>query len=472
MLIISTLAECVSPFLVKSDHSVTFVPTFILRLAESSPSPIQPSAYRPSRRFFSPCFLLTAAPASASADYSAAPESLLAGHRQTEALPKLHFAPTKGRSTDDAAAKGPDFFTELRAEVSAYFTATGKSRHANAEMVIKTIALLTVYLGTYALILTSGWSLGVLWALCVVMGIAMAGIGFAVAHDAVHGAYSANATVNRLIGYTMNLVGGSSYVWSITHNVVHHTYTNIPDYDEDLEVAPILRLSRSAPWWPIHRYQHLFGWLLYGFATIFWVFVKDYRKLLKPNIGPYENKRHPLREVAITIIGKLLYYAYMIVLPLLVLDITWWQFAIGFVTLQFTAGLILGVVFQLAHVVEGPEQPTGDATGRLSRTWAEHQLATTADFDRHNRWLSWYVGGLNFQVVHHLFPKVCSVHYPALSPIVERVAARHGLTYHIQPSFATAVRSHAQMLYQLGRNPNPRPVAAQVAGCERRLSPR
>lgn len=385
----------------------------------------------------------------APATYAAAPESLLAGHRQTEALPKLQFAQAKFKPADGKA----DFFTELRQEVNAYFTETGKSRHANTEMVVKTVLLLTFYLGAYTLILTTGWPLWALWGLCVAMGVGMAGIGFAVAHDAVHGAYSSKAWVNRMIGYSMNLVGGSSYVWSITHNVVHHTYTNIPDYDEDLEVAPILRLSRSAPWWPIHQFQHLFGWVLYGLATIFWVFVKDYRKLSKTHIGPYDAKKHPRGEVAVTILGKLLYYTYTIVIPLLVLDITWWQFVIGFVTMHFVAGIILGVIFQLAHVVEGPLQPSGNEHGKLERTWAEHQLATTSDFAIHNRALTWYVGGLNYQVVHHLFPKVCSVHYPALSPILARVAARHGLEYHVQPTLGGAIRSHAAMLWQLGRRP-------------------
>ena len=405
-------------------------------------------------------FALTTASAPPSSAHQPAPESTLSSHRQSAHLPKLHFAPRPAA----------DFYTELKAEVAAYFARTGQSPHANAQMVVKTAVLLGGYAATYFLILLSGWSLPALWALCVLLGVAMAGIGFSVAHDAIHGAYSANPHVNRWLGYTMNLVGGSSYVWSITHNLVHHTYTNIPDYDEDLEVAPILRLSQGAPWWPIHRYQAFYGWLLYGFATLFWVLVKDYRKLLKRHIGPYDNKRHPAREVAITLAGKLFYYFYLIAVPLWVLDITWWQFAIGFVTVQFTAGIILGVIFQLAHVVEGPEQPQPNAAGALARPWAEHQLATTSDFARDNRWLSWYVGGLNFQVVHHLFPRVCSVHYPALSPILAQVAARHGLTYHTQPTLAAAVASHARLLHQLGQNPQPAPAA--LAGCERRLAPR
>ncbi len=386
--------------------------------------------------------LLTSSAASAPAvAHAAAPESLLKGHRQAEHLPKVHFAPRPAA----------DFYTELKAEVAAYFTRTGQSTHANAAMVGKSVILVGSYLGLWALIVFGQLPIGVMWALCAAMGVAMAGIGFAVAHDAVHGAYSANPAVNRWVGYSMNLVGGSSYVWSITHNVVHHTYTNIPDYDEDLEVAPILRLSRTAPWWPIHHYQHLYGWLLYGFATIFWVFVKDYRKLAKRSIGPYDNKRHPRKEVLITILGKLIFYGYMIVLPLLVMDVTWWQWLIGFVTVQFTAGIILGVIFQMAHVVEGLEQPLPNSTGAISRTWAEHQLATTCDFARDNAALSWYVGGLNFQVVHHLFPKVCSVHYPALSPILAAVAQRHGLTYHTQPTLGAAVASHARLLWQLGQ---------------------
>ena len=62
-----------------------------------------------------------------------------------------------------------------------------------------------------------------MWLLCFVMGIGMAGIGFSVTHDALHGAYSASPRVNRLIGCLFDTLGANGYMWKITHNGIHHT---------------------------------------------------------------------------------------------------------------------------------------------------------------------------------------------------------------------------------------------------------
>ena len=156
---------------------------------------------------------------------------------------------------------------------------------------------------------------------------------------------------------------------------------------------------------------------------------------------------------------KIVYYAYMIVLPLLILNITWWQFAIGFLTIHLTAGLILGVVFQLAHVVEGPEHFTSTGNDVMEDAWLVHEMKTTSNFGRHNKLLCWYVGGLNFQIEHHLFPKVCSIHYPAISSIVEQVAEQHGVPYHHHKTLRSAIGSHYRMLKRLGK---PEPALVPV----------
>jgi linoleoyl-CoA desaturase len=180
------------------------------------------------------------------------------------------------------------------------------------------------------------------------------------------------------------------------------------------------------------------------------VFVKDYKYFLARDIGPYKDKKHPRGEVVNLVVSKLVYYGWAIVIPLLVLDVAWWQFAIGFLVMHLTAGFILGVIFQLAHVVEGTEYPVPDGNGRIDEAWLIHEMATTANFGRRNRLLSWYVGGLNFQIEHHLFPRVCSVHYPAISSIVQQVAEKHGMPYNDQPTLRAAMRSHYRMLRKLG----------------------
>jgi linoleoyl-CoA desaturase len=289
-----------------------------------------------------------------------------------------------------------------------------------------------------------------MWILAIVMGIGMAGCGFSIAHDAIHGAYSSNRYVNAILGLSFDLLGASSYLWRITHNVIHHTYTNIQGVDEDLEVSPLLRLSPLSEHQKIHRFQHLYVLPTYSLTTLFWVFAKDYKYLFQKDLGPYRNIKHPSFEVIKLFGFKLLYYGYTIVLPLVVLDITWWQFVIGFLTMHVTAGLILSLVFQLAHVVEGPEHFSPGERDTMADAWLVHEMKTTANFAHRNKLVCWFVGGLNFQIEHHLFPKVCSIHYPAISPIVKKVALEYGVPYHEHRTFLGAIYSHFKMLKLFG----------------------
>lgn len=353
------------------------------------------------------------------------------------------------------------FIEEVKERVDDYFLATGLSSKANARMVLKTIVLLSITFGSYGLIMSNQFAPWQMLGLAVMMGVGMAGIGFSVAHDALHGAYSSDPRINKIIGYSFDLLGANGYIWKITHNVIHHTYTNIPGIDEDLDVSPLIRLSPEAPLKRFHRFQHWFALCAYSFATLNWLFVKDFKCFLMRDIGPYKNRRHPRSEVVTLIWTKLFVVAYMIVIPLLVLDVTWWQFLIGFLAAHLTAGVILGVIFQLAHVVEGPEFPIPDKNGVIENAWLIHEMATTANFAADNRLLSWYIGGLNYQIEHHLFPQVCSIHYPEIGRIVRDVAVKYQVPYNYHPTLRAAVGSHLRMLKQLGR-PAPKYAAVEA----------
>ncbi len=344
-----------------------------------------------------------------------------------------------------------NFYSELKSRVSNYFEERKMSPHANAQMILKTILIFTFTFGAYGLIIADFLPLWAMLLLSVAMGIGIAGLGFSVAHDSIHGAYSSNSKVNYILGLTMNLIGGNRYVWSITHNLVHHTYSNIHEYDEDLELAPFIRLSKHKEHKPIHRYQHVLAFLAYSFATFFWVFFKDYKKLSQKDIGPYRNKKHPVSEIILLVLFKAVYYSYMILIPLLVMDLAWWHFPIGFFTVHLVAGIILGVIFQLAHTVEGTEHVKYDGDGMMEESWAVHQMRTTSNFAMKNRFINWYAGGLNFQVEHHLFPRICSVHYPAISKILQSTAAQYNVPYNYHVKFGDAVRSHYRYLKELGR---------------------
>ncbi|MGH7582164.1 MAG: fatty acid desaturase family protein [Gemmatimonadales bacterium] len=352
-----------------------------------------------------------------------------------------------------------EFVRDVKRGVADYFAETGRSMKANWSMRAKTVILLALVVVPYVAILSNRLSLLAMLGCTVVMGIGIAGIGFGISHDALHGAYANSPFVNRLLGTSLDLIGGNSYMWKLTHNVIHHTYTNIEGVDEDIDFAPFLRLSpHSRHQWQ-HRFQHLYAFAAYSTATLFWVFVKDYRYFLKRDLGPYKNKQHPPGEIALLFVTKAAFYGWTIVLPLLILHVTWWQFLIGFLTMQMTAGLILGVVFQLAHVVEGTEFPLPDQSGTMESAWLLHEMRTTANFAPDNRLVGWYVAGLNHQIEHHLFPKICSVHYPAISRIVRRAAAAHGVPYHEHPTLIAAIRSHYRMLKRLAQ---PLPIEAQL----------
>ena len=351
-----------------------------------------------------------------------------------------------------APSAGARFVSEVKERVAEYFETRRISPGANATMIAKALTMLVITFVPYGLILSNTLSPWQMLGLCILMGIGVAGIGFNISHDALHGSYSSRAWVNKCLGFSFELMGANGYMWKITHNVIHHTYPNVHGLDEDLEVSPLLRLSPESKHLPIHRYQHWYALAAYSFTTLFWVFVKDYKYFLKRDLGPFQGRRHPKSEVATLIAAKLVYYAYTIVIPLLVLDVTWWQFAIGFLAMHLTAGLVLGVVFQLAHVVEETEHPLPDEAGAMENAWMIHQMETTSDFANSNRLVSWYVGGLNHQVEHHLFPKICSIHYPALSRIVREVAEKHQVPYHRHHTLREAVASHFRILRRLGQN--------------------
>ena len=355
------------------------------------------------------------------------------------------------------------FVDEVKSRVAAYFAERRLSIKGNAEMVIKTIVIVSGLLVPYALIMSnqlSGWAM---MACCVIMGVALAGIGFSVSHDALHGAYSHNPKINAAIGFSFDLLGANGYMWKITHNVIHHTYTNIHGIDEDLEVTPLLRLSPLAKHRPFQRFQHLYAPLAYSMSTLNWVFWKDFDLFSRKNLGPYLNKKHSAGQIALMVASKLFLVSWMIVLPFLVVDVAWWQFLIGFLTVHLVGGTILGVVFQLAHVVEQTAHPVPDDLGKMPNGWLVHEMLTTANFCVGNRWMTWYVGGLNHQIEHHLFPKTCSVHYRNIAPIVKEVAEKHGLPYYNNPTFLTAVGSHLRMLRRLGRAEAPNILRAEPA---------
>lgn len=328
----------------------------------------------------------------------------------------------------------------------------------------KTATLAAWFAGSYAALLR--WGDSSPWlaaALTLSLALAMAGIGFSVMHDANHGAYSRSARVNWVWGLTLDLMGASSYVWRFRHNVLHHTYPNIDGMDVAIDAGPLLRFAPTQPLRAFHRLQHLYAWPLYGLIAMKWWFVDDVVDVASGRIGPFRLARPRGRELAAFVGGKAVFVAWSIVIPALVFRSGW--VAAGFLAGAWTLGIVLSAVFQLAHVMPEVEFGTVPADGRPMRTgWAEHQVRATLDFAPRNRLLGWYVGGLNFQIEHHLLPDVCHVNYPALAPIVAAICVEHGLPYRTLPTLRAAIAQHQRFLRALGRRSASRPVEVAAGG--------
>lgn len=322
-------------------------------------------------------------------------------------------------------------------------------------MYLKTAALLLMFLGPFTLIVIGVqpyWLYMLLWAIA---GLGVAGIGFSIMHDANHDAYSNNPKFNRALGVIMNAVGGYDLNWRIQHNILHHSYTNVDGHDEDILAQPMLRFSPNQPLLKRHRFQFIYGWFFYSLMTLFWVTYKDFAQIIRyDKMNLLGSQKTTLKKALVRLsIYKVVYYAIMLVLPMIFAPFAWWQVLLGFVMMHGIIGLVLSMVFQPAHVMPEKEFYKSEDGQQMTHGWAEHQLMTTANFAPKNKLLTWFVGGLNYQIEHHLFPNICHVHYPAIAGIVKKTAEEFNLPYHVERSFRSALLSHARMLKKLGRTP-------------------
>lgn len=355
------------------------------------------------------------------------------------------------------APKGtPSFHDVVKHRVNEYFQSNNISPFSNGTMYMKTAAMLSLYFIPYLLIVSglASFNLLIFYALYLTMGLGIVGIGCSVMHDSNHGAYADNKMVNRLLGSVLNILGGYSLNWKIQHNILHHTYTNINGLDEDIDTGFILRMTPEKPLRRMHRYQHIYAWGLYCIMNLYWVVAKDYKLLFRYHKNNLlHNQKTTLRKALIELsLLKLVYIAYMIVLPIMFAGVGWGHVVLGIIAMHVVAGFALAVIFQPAHVIETSDFARPDDDRKMESNWAVHQVLNTADFAHDNKLVSWFIGGLNFQIEHHLFPHVCHVHYPKIAKIVKEVAAEFNLPYKVMPTFSSAIIAHGKMLQKLGNN--------------------
>jgi len=342
------------------------------------------------------------------------------------------------------------FQRTLRKRVERYLRMTGRSERDCASMYTKTAVVFAWTAASYVLLVffATAWWQAIPLALS--LGLATAAIGFNIQHDASHGAYSARGWINKLMAKTLDLVGASSFVWASKHNKFHHTYTNIDGWDVDIDVGSLGRLSPNQKRHRMHRLQHIYLWALYALLPMKWQLHDDFRDVATGRVGPHRIKRPRGWDLVFLIMGKVVFFGYALVLPSFFHP--FWMVLSCYALACCAQGVVLSVVSQTAHVVEEAGFPKPDEdTGGMPDSWAVHQIRTTVDFARNNRLLSWYVGGLNFQVEHHLFPRICHVRYPDVSRVVERMCRRAGVPYRANKSFTAAIRSHYRWVKRMGR---------------------
>jgi linoleoyl-CoA desaturase len=350
---------------------------------------------------------------------------------------------------------GDRFLRELRRRVDAYFTETGLSRRDCPAMYLKTAIVLAVFAASYLallLVVTHWWAVV---PLAMLLGVATAAIGFNIQHDGGHRAYSERPWVNKIMALSLDLIGGSSYIWDWKHNAIHHTYTNIEGHDDDINVGIFGRLCPHQRRLKFHRFQGIYLWMLYGLLAIKWHLFDDFNNLIVGRIGGTKVPRPKGKNLAVFIAGKVVFFSMAFGVPMLLHPV--WAVLATYALAAVTSGIVLSVVFQLAHCVEEADFPVpvasegGSGAEEIRNAWAVHQVQTTVDFARGNRALCWFLGGLNFQVEHHLFNRICHVHYPALSKVVQQTCAEFGIRYSAHEKFWSAVGSHYRFLVAMGK---------------------
>ena len=341
------------------------------------------------------------------------------------------------------------FHRELRARVKSFFANDENNARDVPGMYLKSFVILAWTFASYLLMFwfTAWWQIVLLSGS---LGLAMAAVGFNIQHDGGHSAYSERRWINRVMAYTMDLIGASSYVWKHRHNIIHHTYTNITGHDGDVDLGFLGRLTPHQPRLSFHRFQHFYLWPLYGFVTAKWHLMDDFNSVRRGKIGETSFPRPKGKDLVYFLGGKALFFSLAFFIPMIWFP--WYIVAGVYFLATFLQGIVMSMVFQLAHVIEHAEfpMPEGDSM-RMEAAWAVHQVQTTVNFAMDNRVVCWYTGGLNYQIEHHLFPHVCHLNYPKLSKVVASVCDEYGVEYNTYKTVSGAVAAHYRWLKEMGQ---------------------
>ncbi|MEZ4828539.1 MAG: acyl-CoA desaturase [Bacteroidia bacterium] len=342
------------------------------------------------------------------------------------------------------------FYHKLNERVREYFRRERISTYANARFYIKGLILLAAYVLGYIMIVIWGENTASLMAGYMLMGAMAILIGLNLGHDAAHSAISRNNQINKAIRMVFDLLGANSFMWRNRHVFAHHPYPNISEQDSDIRQVGFVRIFPSDRIKAVHRYQHVYMPFVYLFYTLHWLYRRDFADYFSENIGAFRRGKFPKKEFVRMLIFKVFYLVYVLIVPLIYVDQSVGMILLGWLLMNFSASAVVAVALVSAHVGEDAIFPEPEENGEMGTSWAEHQLMTTSDFATENAVVNFLFGGFNHHVVHHLFPRICHIHYPGLTPLVRQTAAEVGLEYHCEPKLGKAILSHWQLLKNRG----------------------
>ncbi len=343
-----------------------------------------------------------------------------------------------------------DFHTVLKNRVNQYFTDRKRPTTGTFALTFKAALLCTLFVAVYVHLVFFTPGVWIAIPECILFGLLTAAIGFNVMHDGAHGSFSKYKLINKAAGSSLNFLGGSAIMWNMKHNIIHHTYTNIDGIDDDIEARPWLRFATTQKKLKLHKFQQYYFWVLYSLLHLIWIFLTDYQKYFKRKIGSMPLRKMTLKEHISFWVAKVVYAFMFVVLPIMLIGFIPWL--VGFMIITMVTGLAISIVFQLAHTVEHTEFPVPtEVTKKIENEWAIHQIHTTANFATKSKTISWLLGGLNFQIEHHLFPMISHVHYPAISKITKNTCKEYGIDYIEFPKMTQAILSHIHYLKRLGQ---------------------
>jgi linoleoyl-CoA desaturase len=326
---------------------------------------------------------------------------------------------------------------------------------ARRQLHVKAALIITLFVASYATLVWVPLTLPVAVLVAAVFVHTIVALATGVMHDANHGVFAVNRRVNSVFAASADFLGASSWLWRQQHNRYHHHATNVMGVDSDIEQAPFARLAPVQEWKPWHKFQPVYMWFLYGFLILKWVVFGDYLTVWNGNFGaqPFTKKLR-VRDVVFMTAGKAVHVGWALVLPMLFHP--WYVVAGVYVAVSWCSGFYLAVLFQLAHCVDVADFAAEDAK-LTGDDGVRHQLNTTVDISHRSRLArayAWFVaGGLDFQVEHHLAPRMPHTLYPRLAPIVDELGVRAETPRRTHDGLFAALRSHQRHLVAMSRRP-------------------